>query len=1417
MNLIAKEHNEWISFLDRSGPFLSLPVLLEIFPNGLDKLDTNTISNLRSAYEEWLEEKDNIAIHSAWIDYVLENFLGYPSDLLLKGQAIPSNLSAYLPQQALTLRPDRVLIESSTKQPRLLIQKYHHTQKLDHPPYSETSMSCLTRMMELLHASQVPLGLITNGEEWVLVHAPVGETSSYITFYANLWFLEQSTLFAFYSLLHLGRFFGVPEEDTLPSLFKRSAENQHEVTDQLGSQVRSAVQVLIQAFDKADQDSNRKLLQGLSPDALYEAAITVLMRLVFLLYAEERELLPINEQVFDLYYAISTLSDQLRSEADRFGEEVLERNYDAWSRLLSTSRMVFTGVRHDRLNLPAYGGSLFDPDRFAFLEGRSQGSDWASTQAQPLLIDNRTVLHILENIQYLYISDYRQRQRLSFRALDIEQIGHIYEGLLEYKAARAEAVMLGLPASRDYPLPFITLTELEGLRAKGLEALSKKIHDLTGKSPASIKKLLNKSLDLELSARLRLTCQNNDTLYHRVLPFANLIREDDYQNLVLIQPGSVYVTRGNTRRATGTHYTPRSLTEPIVQHTLEPMVYNGPAEGLPEEQWTLQSPAKLLELKICDMAMGSGSFLVQVIRYLSERLVESWQKIAPLSEPGLSPQSFWSPEGKALEAPTGEELPNDLDSRYLLARRLIADRCIYGVDKNPLAVEMAKLSIWLATMDKDRPFTFLDHALKCGDSLVGVDEKDFLSWARSRTNTSTWSLFDEGIKEELDHARSKRKELEAFQVRDMTDLAMKETLLEEAEQAAQRIKLGCDLLVGARLQGLRKNELEAEESALLLQWMAGETDGNYRCQRALTKAHKERAFHWFLEFPEVFEKEGFDAFVGNPPFLGGMRIRGDLGGNYLDYIRRKFTNSGNRMDLCAYFFRQGSFLCKRGSILGLIGTNTIAQGDTLEGGLAVIGKYNWTIYHAHSSMIWPGTAAVFISLVHLINADYHGKKYLDNKVVNEISVNLSSYEQYRKPEILKSNTKLCYQGFNPVGMGFTVNIDYAKKLINQDIKYRDVLFPFLNGKELNQSPNQEPSRWIIYFHDWSIEKAMEYPKCFDHVKENVYPQRAAIKQTTSASKNYLDKWWLFGVQSPILFRILNEQDQVIAIALTSKTAAFVMVSAKVIFSHALGVFPTDSFGFFAVLQSSFHVQWAWLNGSSLKGDLRYTVKDIVETFPFPQTTDELELLGKTYHSIRKDIMQAKNVGLTELFNLFNDPEEKFCDISHLRELFIHMDNAVAAAYKWNDLDLGHGFHETPQGLRFTISEEARREVLKRLLELNHQRHEEEVRAGLAKPDSKDKTKSSASSKPKAKKKAKPAQALTQQTKQIDLGFKVDNPSEPRLEIEPRPDGALSIDQLERWQWYRCAACGATVMGFSAEEHIQEKHGHVDVGFLAPMQ
>jgi hypothetical protein len=188
---------------------------------------------------------------------------------------------------------------------------------------------------------------------------------------------------------------------------------------------------------------------------------------------------------------------------------------------------------------------------------------------------------------------------------------------------------------------------------------------------------------------------------------------------VIVPTGSVYVTAGDDRRSSGTHYTPRSLTEPIVQYTLEPLVYTGPSEGLPREQWTLRLAKELLDLKICDMACGSGAFLVQACRYMADRLLEAWDAVQR-ANPGTV---RITPEGQLSTGQPGETLlPEDLRERQTVALRLVAQRCIYGVDKNPLAAEMAKLSLWLLTLAKDKPFEFLDHAIRCGDSLVGISD-----------------------------------------------------------------------------------------------------------------------------------------------------------------------------------------------------------------------------------------------------------------------------------------------------------------------------------------------------------------------------------------------------------------------------------------------------------------------------------------------------------------------------------------------------------------------------------------------------------------------------------------------------------------------------------------------------------------------
>jgi type II restriction/modification system DNA methylase subunit YeeA len=221
--------------------------------------------------------------------------------------------------------------------------------------------------------------------------------------------------------------------------------------------------------------------------------------------------------------------------------------------------------------------------------------------------------------------------------------------------------------------------------------------------------------------RLLTACNNDLDLFNQVRPLAGLVRLDTLGYPVVIPGGSVYVTQGTDRRETGTHYTPRNLTEEIVKYTLEPLVYEGVAEGKPQQEWQLKSAAELLQLKICDMAMGSGAFLVQTCRYLAERLVEAWEN-AEKANPG---KVVVAPEGTLSKSVPQEcVIPKEADERLTVARRIIADRCLYGVDKNPLAVEMAKLSLWLITLAKDSPFTFLDHSLKCGDSLLGVTNKE---------------------------------------------------------------------------------------------------------------------------------------------------------------------------------------------------------------------------------------------------------------------------------------------------------------------------------------------------------------------------------------------------------------------------------------------------------------------------------------------------------------------------------------------------------------------------------------------------------------------------------------------------------------------------------------------------------------------
>ena len=1060
------------------------------------------------------------------------------------------------------------------------------------------------------------------------------------------------------------------------------------------------------------------------------------------------------------------------------------------------------GAYHDLLAIPARGGDLFDPDKFPFLEGRF------GTRQKPIQVDNRTVLHLLESLQILQFKvpgGGVEPRRLSFKTIEVEQIGHVYEGLLDHRAIAAETTILGLAGTKNKE-PEIALDVLEDLAAQGEGVLLDFLKKETGRSVAALKKLLPEvcpspqpspqgegvkfplasqerglggEVKTDLShyeeSRYLVKCGNNTDLWRRIKPFYKLIRLDTYGYPVIIPAGGVFVTTGTSRRESGTHYTPKVLAEEIVRYTLEPLVYEGVSEGLPQDKWRLVSPRQLLDLKICDPTMGSGAFLVQVCRYLAARLVESWAALENPSPQGENPSPQPSPTGEGAKAKTKvftifgnvskpdlDEpiLPSNPEERLLEAKRLIAERCLYGVDKNPLAVEMAKLSLWLETLQKDRPFTFVDHALRCGDSLVGATVQQLRVWSLDMSGQShQLGIGADEVQRLIKEATAKRLELESFTVVSPADQARKGLLLAEANARLKDLRDRADLLVSSYLADLKKSEREDLRNYLLMVANGKADIGEFQ-RRDLPDLAQLRPFHWELEFPEVFlggnrelaignsstpysltstPSSGFDAIVGNPPFQGGKKITGALGTAYRDFIQEWIGNNvkGNA-DLVAYFFLQVCRLLREKGHFGLVATNTISQGDTREVGLDQIVKAG-AIYRAVPSRPWSGTAALEVAYVWGRKGQWQGKYVLDEKTVNGITPYLTvPGTASGKPERLEANSGKSFIGSYVLGMGFVLELEEAQALIVKNPKNKDVLFPYLNGQDLNSNPDQAPSRWIINFFDWPLSPehddpkepkgspyTSDYPDCLEIVERLVKPQRDVVNK-----KLYRERWWHFAERCPGLYAAIadlsknssgdEDGDRVLVVSQTSKYHSFVFVPQNIVYSHKLVVFCDDTYKRFSELTSSFHIEWVLFYGCNLETRPVYTPSDCFETFPFPTLTPAQETtlndIGKRYYQHRQAIMTATQQGLTKTYNRFHDRDETDPDIQTLRTLHIEMDNAVCAAYGWDDLltgeGLNHDFHQTKQGQRFTISDTARREILDRLLQLNHQRYAEEVKQGL---------------------------------------------------------------------------------------------------------
>lgn len=1310
------QHHDWLALIEISGPFLAVPVLKEAFPQGLEELDGTKRKRLRQAYEEWREalETDDPQfdeLHAAWIDEVLARGLELDEDdkgdVLKRADWCAANLNATLPEHGVMLAPDRVVIDEQRGiEPLMLIHTYGQDVDLDATlKLDGWAATPADRMVQLCRAAGCRLGLVTNGERWMLVDAPVGAVTTFASWYARIWSQEPITLQAFVHLLSIRRFF-VDEAEQLPALFDRSLKYQDEVTDALGEQVRRAVEVLIQALDKADQDRDRELLRNVKEPELYEAALTVMMRLVFLLSAEERGLLLLGDERYEANYALSTLRMQLRKES----EEILERRWDAWSRLLAIFRAVFGGIEHENLRLPALGGSLFDPDRFPFLEGRAKGSDWRIDPAKPLPIDNRTVLLLLEAIQQF------QGRTLSYRALDVEQIGYVYEGLLERTVKRTAEVTLELDGTKNAKAPWVKLAELESARLDGAERLAELLQERSGSSASRVRNDLAKPVDDTLADRLLAACHGDTSLRNRIKPFAHLVRTDPWGYPLVYPAGAFIVTTGSDRRETGTHYTPKSLTEAIVTETLTPIAYVGPAEGIPREQWVLKSPAELLELKICDPAMGSGAFLVQACRWLADRLVEAWSQAEGSGK-------TVSVDGEVLDAPdTKEPLPRDTEARTVIARRLIAERCLYGVDLNPLAVELAKLSIWLVTLAKGRPFGFLDHNLRCGDSLLGIHRLDQLTeLSMVPTGKGQQRLFGQNIERAVHEAIELRQRLREMRIRDIRDVEAMARLDANARQKLEVPERIADAFIGEVFASGSGSALENTLGSLTIQ--AGQAiDGDREVLTSLRRrlvaalstdlpADKpaRRPFHWPLEFPEVFAdgRGGFNAMVGNPPFIAGKRLTTRLGESYTFGIKRVVSDTKGAADLCAYFFIVCSRITSRGGAFGLIATNSISQGDTREVGLGWIESNGWRLIRAWPDLTWPGGAAVTVSPCVLAGAVWQGEIRLAENVVSGISSYLEEEDGGGQPYQLNKNEGMASIGTGINGQGFILTRHEYAKTIAANPKNAEVIRRYLTSQDINQTPNSSPSRYVIDFWDQQEHIARTYELPFARVTELVKPQRDRLTRQIHETC-----YWKHWDRREAFYERMRKLRCVVVTGRVSKHHVFAFADPEWLIADGVVVFLRSDDASFSVLQSSIHAEWVQRHKTTMRLDTTYSVSRCFSTFPWPENlSGEVASVGQHYLETRNGVQSTLQLGLTSVYNRFHDESDQSSDLKRLREAHQDLDSVVAASYGIS-FPLEHSFHDTKQGRRFTISPMARREVIRHLLILNRERHEEEVAQGL---------------------------------------------------------------------------------------------------------
>ena len=920
---------------------LIAPALLEEFYPDVHEVDPSTYGRLRSAWlsSEGATDTDKRAAARAFVGTLLEDTLGL--DGWQKASGVDQSLKITLPSGE-TVKPSWVL--PAVEGDAAIALLFDDSDRLG----IGRSRRRHAQLVELLRRTGITIGILTNGRQLRIVHAGP-DYDAWAEWDAASWFDEsegRASLSGLATLLGARREERAEVTGRLAEAIAASRNRQGDLAQVLGEQVRQAVELLVTELDATlakdndlrqsvwtDPQSGEALADDVVHAALFQAAIRIVMRLVLILYAESRDLLPSTVEAYHDSYGVEGLF-RLLAGADR---DASDDSASAWPRLLALFGLIHDGSPHPDLPVRAYGGQLFR-------RGNLKSGD-AVLRALAVLErsnpDDNAVYRVLRLLKIGRIKVRAGRSSrwvagaVDFSDLRTEYIGIVYEGLLDYELRRAPAddpiVFLNvgrqpaLPLSRLDALPDTARKKLlETFKKDAVAAIEVEGDEAEPEEEEEEDELVDEETPFETDTddepELELAAAETDadsvTVVHRwareAVLAAGRVRKSsrsemtaeqearldaDARKLIagVVPPGRLYlIASGGLRKGSGSFYTRPALAVPLVQRTLEPLCYrtedDGPTPRLPEE---------ILALKICEPAMGSGSFLVAALRYLVDALVASLEHHGRILQRSERETIVTLPFGVPATGSEDEEvfdLPPE-DERFLdrlrprLARHVV-ERCLYGVDLNPMAVELARLALWVETLDRDLPFEFLDHKLRPGHSLVGcrlhlVDDYPIRALAREA---------GDGDKGELTkwlrakYAEAKREMLDVIRALGGATTLFEGTALPATDIVAtvrqafaaihdapddQREAAYADLVAGAEYQDLKRR---MDLWCALWFWPAGNESlplpktwselGEAASDELARIVGRERFFHWELEFPDVFTPgcSGFDAIVGNPPW-----------------------------------------------------------------------------------------------------------------------------------------------------------------------------------------------------------------------------------------------------------------------------------------------------------------------------------------------------------------------------------------------------------------------------------------------------------------------------------------------------------------------------------------------------------------------